>query len=148
VRDRVRGSYGAAVLTAKPKTQARRNPHLLAMAKDMPCLLSIDGVCMGHNSQTTVACHSNSSQHGKAGARKADDHYSVWGCTACHRWLDQGPAPAEEKAEAFALAYKAQLRAWAQIANDALGIRLYSPKDRKAARWALDQYAADVERIE
>lgn len=127
---------------AVPKPQERRNPHLLAMAKDMPCLLAIAGVCLGHNSQTSVACHSNFSRHGKGGARKADDHYTVWGCMACHRWLDQGPAPIEEKQAAFDLAHQAQLIAWADIACDSCHI--YSPQERKAAQWALDQYIADA----
>lgn len=137
---------GAAVHPA-PKTVERRNPQLLAMAQDMPCLLAIHGVCLGHASRTTVACHSNSAKHGKAGARKADDHYSVWGCMACHRWLDQpigahGPTK-EEKQAAFDRAHEAQRLAWADIAYDPHGSKLYPPKFRKAARWALDQCIAD-----
>jgi hypothetical protein len=116
------------------------------MAEGMPCLLAVPGICLGHDSRTTVACHSNNSKHGKAKARKADDQYSVWGCMACHRWLDQpiganGPTR-EERRAAFDLAHEAQRRAWAEIAYGPLGVKLYTPKDRKAARWALDQLGA------
>jgi hypothetical protein len=76
-----------------PKTEPQRNPALLAMARGQRCLLQVPGVCQP-DPTTTVACHSNQSVHGKAGARKADDHWHVHGCAACHRWLDQArPRP-------------------------------------------------------
>lgn len=117
---------------AAPKPVEQRNQHLLAMARGQRCLLSIPGVCMG-NTETTVACHSNLGAHGKAGARKADDQYSVWGCMACHRWLDQGPAQYDEKAAAFMRALVRQILEWRKIVAD----MVRTPRDRKAAHWAL-----------
>jgi hypothetical protein len=134
VKPLVRGSYGPCEGGgAVPKPEALRNRRLLDLARGMPCLLRIPGVC-NHDSTTTVACHSNLGIHGKAGARKADDCYSVWGCSACHRWMDQGRAPADVKALAFTLAHIDQVQAWRLIATDAAR----PEADRRAARWALD----------
>lgn len=117
----------------QPKPRAHRNSHLRDMARGMPCLLQVPGVCC-HDRATVVCCHSNLSIHGKAGARKADDHYSVWGCAACHRWLDQGPAPREQKVAAFMQAHLRQVLEWRAIAFDSSS----APRDRAAALWALD----------
>lgn len=116
------------------KEQQHRNPRLLAMAEKMPCLLRIPGTC-NRDPDTTVACHSNWRQHGGKGAhRKADDHYSCWGCGACHHWLDFGPAPKAAKQMAFLAAHADQVLLWRQIAADSRR----PPADRKAAKWALD----------
>lgn len=104
------------------------------MARGMPCLLQVPGVCC-HDRATVVCCHSNLSIHGKAGARKADDHYSVWGCAACHSWLDRGPAPKAEKYSAFMAAHLRQVLEWRAIAFDPAS----APRDRSAALWALDR---------
>lgn len=119
---------------AMPKTVAQRNPTLLAMARDQACMLKIEGVC-NHDWSTTVAAHSNSNQHGKSGARKADDQYHVYACFACHTWLDSGPAPAEVKRAAFDRAHAGMVEIWRDI--DA-GMQAATPKERAAARWALD----------
>lgn len=107
------------------------------MARDKPCLLQVSGVCC-HDSATVVCCHSNLSIHGKAGARKADDQYSVWGCMTCHAWLDQGPAPRARKTTAFMAAHLRQVLAWRAIASDAGS----TPRDRAAAQWALEHLNA------
>lgn len=104
------------------------------MARGMPCLLQVPGVCC-HDRATVVCCHSNLSIHGKAGARKADDHYSVWGCAACHRWLDRGPAPRALKTTAFMQAHLRQVLEWRAIAFDPSS----APRDRNAALWALER---------
>lgn len=119
-------------LRTAPKAIAHRNSHLLKMAKGKPCLLCVPGVCT-QDRATVVCCHSNSSTHGKAGARRADDHYSVWGCFACHSWLDQGKAPAAAKASTFMRAHLVQVLEWRAIAFDTRS----APKDRAAAQWAL-----------
>lgn len=120
-------------VTAQPKTEQHRNRRLLDLAKGKPCLLRVPGVCQGGN-ETTVAAHSNSSCHGKAGARKADDQYSAWGCMACHSWLDQGPAPRAQKKTVFMAAHLRQVMEWRFMATD-IGI---PASGRKAALWALD----------
>lgn len=132
----VAGTYAGGTTGPAPKSVEHRNPHLLAMAAGMPCLLLVPGVC-NHRQDTTVACHSNLSIHGKAGARKADDQYSVWGCAACHAWLDQGTAPAAQKERAFMEAHSRQVLAWR-------GIATFDPflKDKRAAQWALERLGA------
>jgi hypothetical protein len=118
---------------AVPKTVAHRCPALLEMARLRPCLILLPDLC-GHDSAGVVACHSNQSEHGKAGARKADDEYSVWGCRACHYWLDQGPATKAEKQATFASAHRRQIAHWGRIATDVSEPARY----RKAAQWALN----------
>ncbi|WP_423459959.1 nuclease domain-containing protein [Ottowia sp. VDI28] len=120
-----------------PKPEAHRNPHLLAMAKGMPCLLQVPSVfCAG--CETVVACHSNFSVHGKAGTRKADDQYSVWGCAACHNWLDRLGAPRKQKEAVFMAAHLRQVLHWREIASNPAA----QARDRKAAQWALDRLNA------
>ena len=119
-------------ITAQPKTVEHRNPALLAMARGKPCLLKVPDVCNG-DPLTTVACHSNLGIHGKAKARKADDEYSVWGCSACHAWLDQGKATKQEKKDVFMRAHLEQILVWRRTATD----MSYPPTERKAAHWAL-----------
>lgn len=120
-----------ALQIAKPR--ALRNRALLDLANGMQCLLRVPGVCQG-GSDTTVACHSNWGIHGKAKSRKADDCWSIWGCAACHHWLDQGPAPADQKLNVFMAAMPLQIRQWELITlNSGRPAR-----DRKAAQWALD----------
>lgn len=116
-----------------PKTKAARCPALLEMAERKPCLLQVKDVCNGRT-DTTVACHSNQAIHGKAGARKADDCYTVWGCVACHAWLDQGKAMASHKEAVFRQAHARQVECWKLIAS------IREPERfRKAAQWALEQ---------
>lgn len=132
----------AKPVDACPKTKAHRNARLRDMAKGMPCLLRVPGVCT-NDSATVVCCHSNLSIHGKAGARKADDQYSVWGCAACHSWLDQGSAPRGKKARVFLDAHRDQVARWNAIAAD----NCAAPRERAAAQWALDLLSeANVER--
>lgn len=125
-------TFTAAVLS-QPKTEQHRNRRLLDLARGMPCLLRVPGVCQG-GTETTVAAHSNWAIHGKAGARKADDQYSAWSCMACHGWLDQGRARHAEKVVAFMAGHLRQVEQWRYMATD-MGIPI---SDRKAALWALD----------
>lgn len=119
--------------TAEPKTEPLRNPAIMEMAKNRPCLMLIPDVCNG-NPETTVAAHSNWSEHGKSGARKADDVYTAWACSACHSHIDQGKAPAAEKKAAWLAAHRRQQDHWQAIAADAAE----PAKHRKAAEWALN----------
>jgi hypothetical protein len=134
-----RGTYATPPhATAIAKTPRREIPHLLRMARGMPCLFGIAYLC-NRNSETTVAAHSNWAQHGgKGGARKADDCYSAWACSACHTWLDSGPADGEQKKVAFMLAHLSQVQHWRAIAADPLS----KPRDRAAVLLALDHLNA------
>lgn len=133
-----RGSYAApAPAAAAPKTAQHRNSYLLSMARGRYCLLRVPGVCIG-GTETTVACHSNLSIHGKAGARKANDEFHVPGCFACHRWLDQGPTDGVLKAMTFMRAHLEQVDYWRAVVGDTA----QPPRDRAAAQWALDHLNA------
>lgn len=130
----VMAKIGGLGTTPCPKPEAHRNPALLAMARDKPCLLRVPGQCVG-GTETTVAAHSNWACHGKAGARKADDQYSVWGCAGCHHWLDRIAAPKATKQAAFMRAHADQVLEWRRIAQDTTE----KPRDRAAALWALER---------
>lgn len=112
-----RATY-AGTTSAAPDAEPEpyRDAALLEMARGRPCLLLVPAVC-NHRTDTTVACHSNLGIHGKAGARKADDQYSVWGCAACHAWLDQGRADRVIKEMTFMRAHLLQVLAWREIAS-------------------------------
>lgn len=125
-------TYSGTTTTAVPKPVQHRCPALLEMAQDRPCLLLIPGIC-NHRIDTTVACHSNLSIHGKAGKRRADDQYSCWGCAACHYWLDFSKALASQKEAAFTLAHARQVLAWRLVVLDLQEPALF----RRAAGWAL-----------
>jgi hypothetical protein len=133
-------SYAGTTGPAVPKTAPKRNRALLDMARDRPCLLDVqtrlglDGSVWCKDTDTTVACHSNLSAHGKAGARKADDCYSVWGCGACHFWLDFSHTSAEQKEAVFMGAHLDQVMEWRRVATDPSEPERF----RKAAQWALD----------
>jgi hypothetical protein len=120
---------------AVPKTAPQRNPALLAMARGQRCLLLVPGVCRP-DPATTVACHSNQSVHGKA-----DDQWHVYGCAPCHRWLDQGSAPAAEKVERFGAAHRWMVAIWQDIVA---GMQPATPKERRAAEWALARVLPNV----
>jgi hypothetical protein len=140
-----RGSYGGTTGQPVPKTEPKRNRALLDLARGESCLLRVPGVCdciaVGDR-RSTVACHSNLGIHGKAKGRKADDQYSVFGCAACHFWLDRGPALAAEKERIFMAAHLRQVEIWREMAWNPFGTNRDTPKQRKAAQWALDQLGA------
>ena len=125
------------VQAIQPKTIQHRNPHLLAMARGKPCLLCVPGVCNG-DSTTTVAAHSNWAVHGKAKGRKANDFYVVNACSACHTWLDQGPATKGQKQAVFLSGHLQQVLDWKLTAGETSA----PPKDRAAALWALERLNA------
>lgn len=81
-----------------------RNRSLLDMANGERCLLRVPLWCVG-GTDTTVACHSNQSRHGKGGWLKAHDWAIAFGCRGCHAYLDASKAPAAEKAAAFELGH-------------------------------------------
>jgi len=81
------------------------------------CYLRVPQICPRHpDDPTTVPAHSNESAHGKGGARKADDRYTVPACMWCHQWLDQGPAPRELKFATWRRAY----REWSLVRDGAV----------------------------
>lgn len=117
VKALVRGTYAGGIAGPTPKAEPYRDPVLLEMARNRPCLLMVPAIC-NHRVDTTVAAHSNLSIHGKGGARKADDCYVVEACSACHYWLDFGKAGAATKLDAFMNGHALQVLAWRLRAAD------------------------------
>jgi hypothetical protein len=115
------------------KHEYYRDKDLLELAKGEPCLLRVASNCLGEEGSTTVACHSNLLIHNKGRSIKADDHHSVWGCSRCHTWLDSSYAEYDEKNLAFQKAYKRQLHAWLDLADNIT----VKPWRREAARRVL-----------
>lgn len=127
------GVYAGTTAGPVPKTTPYRDRALLDLARGRPCLLMVPGCC-SHRVDTVVAAHSNWPDHGKAGARKADDCYTVAACHACHTWLDQGPAPAAQKRAQFMAGHALQVWAWKNIAAASDEPERF----RRAARRALE----------
>jgi hypothetical protein len=118
-----------------PKPEVHRSQALRDMANGRQCLLQFPDRCLNPSTDTTVAAHSNWADHGKAGARKADDCYMVWGCFACHSLLDQSSHLTDaEKRASFDAAHARQVQEWVRIASDPKE----KPRFRKAADWALN----------
>jgi hypothetical protein len=53
--------------------------------------------CGKYSEHGLEPAHSNQSRHGKGMSLKAHDCFHAALCHECHVWLDQGPAPREEK---------------------------------------------------
>ncbi len=67
-----------------------RSRAILDAARGQPCLLRIAPDCDGGGaSGTTVACHIRDRFKGMG--TKASDLSTVFGCSACHKYLDEGP---------------------------------------------------------
>ncbi|MBB1593580.1 nuclease domain-containing protein [Achromobacter sp. UMC46] len=84
----------------KPPKTIYRNQALLNLAKGEECLLRVPRYCQGRK-DTTVACHSNLLRDGKGKGIKAHDWAIAFGCGPCHWFVDQSPAPLEQKLSYF-----------------------------------------------
>lgn len=91
----------AKPMRARSKTNAKRESGGEdKLCRGQPCYLLLPGIAR-HDAATVVPCHSNQSRDGKGMGIKADDKFTVPGCAACHRVLDQGAQ--FTRAEKFAL---------------------------------------------
>jgi hypothetical protein len=111
-----------------------RDANLLKLAAGERCLLESTPRCQGTLGQTTVPCHSNLMEDGKAKALKASDARTVWGCYSCHQWLDQGMATKEKKKRLWDAAHHRQIEEWIKIADNIC----LKPWKVEAARKVLD----------
>jgi len=55
-------------------------------AKGQDCTFNLHGVC-NHNPETTVLCHAPSPVKGMG--NKGDDWFAAFGCSDCHRYIDE-----------------------------------------------------------
>lgn len=105
----------------KRKARKKRSWHDAKMrnaCNGQICYLRVPGVCRRWDpEETIVPAHSNEGAHGKAGARKADDRYTVPACFWCHAWLDTDrDAPQELKYATWRRAY----REWSLVRDGAI----------------------------
>ena len=68
-----------------------RNPKLLKLAKDAPCMNC--GIMDG----TIVAAHSNQLRDNKGTGIKSDDHRISYLCSMCHARIDNGKELSREE---------------------------------------------------
>ena len=68
-----------------------RNPKLLKLAKDAPCMNC------GIMDDTIVAAHSNQLRDGKGTSIKCDDHRIAYLCSMCHARIDNGKELSREE---------------------------------------------------
>lgn len=92
----------------------------LAACRHEPCYLRVPGVCrLNPLDETVVPCHSNQACHGKAGAMKAQNEFTVPGCDLCHAWIDQNRVgtPKQDKFEVWDRAFEE----WAPVRARKMG---------------------------
>jgi len=63
-----------------------RSKKIRQSAKGESCTLRIPGVC-NHNPETVVFCHAPSPHKGTGS--KSDDFWGAYGCSDCHRFVDE-----------------------------------------------------------
>lgn len=127
-------SYELGETRPAPKNPPGRSQSYRDLARGKPCMLQIPHVCC-RDPETTVLAHSNSQADGKGMGLKACDSSGVWACFTCHSWIDQGDAPAAVKGAAWSAAAERMQAALEEVAASATA----KPRDREAARWALDR---------
>lgn len=84
-------------------------PAIRAMARGMPCMYRIPGVC-NHNPETTVWCHSDALEDNKAKGTKSDDDLGAFGCSACHEYTMSTKLDRDEKFRLQRLANRRTMR--------------------------------------
>jgi hypothetical protein len=113
-----------ALKTKKNYITVAEGRRFIDACRGEECYLRVPGVCcsIGWSHHTVVDCHSNQSRHGKAGARKADNIYTVPGCGPCHAWIDQNRVgtPKQEKYGVWDRAYER----WEPVRARKMGIQL------------------------
>jgi hypothetical protein len=91
----------AAIKTKKKRVTVAEGAKYLAACKGEPCYLNVKCARCDWADPTVVPCHDNRLNAGKGMGLKARHDRTLPGCLLCHAWLDQGPAPREEKFARF-----------------------------------------------
>ncbi|CAE6811400.1 hypothetical protein R69746_05637 [Paraburkholderia aspalathi] len=99
-----------ALKTRKKRVTVAEGKHFIDACRGEECYLRVPGVCcsIGWAHESVVDCHSNQSRHGKAGAMKAENRFTVPGCGPCHAFIDQNRVgtPKQEKYDIWDRAYE------------------------------------------
>lgn len=120
------------------KTPLWRSQHYRDMARKHGCQMRRAIGCLGEDTSTTVLAHLNAGRHGKGMGIKASDGAAVYACHACHTWVDQGPAPSDEKQQAWVGGLKRQRILLQSIVDSKTAL----PKDKEVAAEALERIPA------
>lgn len=99
--DRATGLRRSAIKAKVKKPTVAEGSKYLAACRNEPCFLNVLCGRSDWADPTVVPCHDNRLSSGKGMGLKARGERSLPGCFLCHRWLDQGTAPREEKFAAF-----------------------------------------------
>lgn len=101
-RGEVRLGRQAKPIRKRSRTNAdpRKATGEALLCRGEPCYLLLPGI-FEHKKATVVPCHSNQAIHGKGMGIKAHDEFTVPGCDACHKELDQGSRFTREEKFAF-----------------------------------------------
>lgn len=101
-----------------PEIPLVRSTKILRHAKGQPCTLRFPGICNG-NPETTVACHIRDRHKGMG--QKASDYSVVFGCSDCHRYLDEHVcADADELLEMTAHIVRGLQETWGVLIRDGI----------------------------
>ncbi len=90
-----------ALKTKKKRVTVAEGSKYLAACRGEPCYLNVKCGRSDWADPTVVPCHDNRLSAGKGMGLKASHERTLPGCMLCHQWLDQGPAPREEKFARF-----------------------------------------------
>lgn len=107
-----------AIKARVKKPTVAEGAKYLAACRGESCYLNVLCARSDWEDPSVVPCHSNSLFHGKGMGLKAKHEFTVPGCAACHRWLDQGPAEKQTKFDAWAMAFQR----WEPARAEKLGI--------------------------
>lgn len=92
---------GCGIKTRMRRPTVAEGSKYLAACEGEPCYLNVLCGRSDWADPTVVPCHDNRLSSGKGMGLKARNDRTLPGCMLCHCWLDQGPAPREQKFEAF-----------------------------------------------
>jgi hypothetical protein len=91
----------SAMKSKRKRVTVADGAKYLAACCGEPCYLNVKYARCDWADPTVVPCHDNRLSAGKGMGLKASHERTLPGCMLCHQWLDQGPAPREEKFARF-----------------------------------------------
>jgi hypothetical protein len=91
----------SAMKSKRKRVTVADGAKYLAACRGEPCYLNVKCARCDWADPTVVPCHDNRLSAGKGMGLKASHERTLPGCMLCHQWLDQGPAPREEKFARF-----------------------------------------------
>lgn len=109
-----------------------RSQKIRDSARGHPCTLNLPGICIG-GTETTVLCHIRDRHKGMG--QKASDHSAVYGCFACHAYIDvqHGTRPRLSDLEVATAILVALQTTWEiMISEGVIKFPHDAPKERKA----------------